>query len=242
AAVIGFGGGYRHAAGARGFGQRVHCPSAVDAGGDDRADAVYAAALGETDDAGHRLAGNSPEHEDVAVGHAHVVGIGDHRHLGRPRDSGNGDDVFGQQRPEDQAVAVENGLAEKTVSISRESDTDKYDPHRTTARGAAEVSFMAADTMVGSDYDMKTPVPALAKSWTISPDGSTYTFHSQDNVKWHDGKPFTADDVVFTSADMSPKTHARARVISNKFVDSVQAPDPKTVVIKSKSPFPAFMS
>ena len=38
-----------------------------------------------------------------------------------------------------------------------------------------------------------------------------------------------------------PKTHARARVILNKFVDSVQAPDPKTVVIKLKSPFPAFM-
>ena len=46
--------------------------------------------------------------------------------------------------------------ADKTVLILRELDTDKYDPHRTTARGAAEVLFMAADTMVGLDYDMKT--------------------------------------------------------------------------------------
>ena len=88
--------------------------------------------------------------------------------------------------------------------------------------------------------DLK-PQPGLAKSWEAAADGLTYTFHLQDNVKWHDGKPFTADDVVFTLADMLPKTHARARVILNKFVDSVQAPDPKTVVIKLKSPFPAFM-
>lgn len=88
--------------------------------------------------------------------------------------------------------------------------------------------------------DLK-PQPGLAKSWEASSDGLTYTFHLQDNVKWHDGKPFTADDVVFTLSDMLPKTHARARVILNKFVDSVQATDPKTVVIKLKSPFPAFM-
>jgi len=88
--------------------------------------------------------------------------------------------------------------------------------------------------------DLK-PQPGLAKSWEASPDGLTYTFHLQDNVKWHDGKPFSADDVVFSLSDMLPKTHARARVILNKFVDSVTAPDPKTVVIKLKTPFPAFM-
>src|SRR5260221_10400315 len=43
-----------------------------------------------------------------------------------------------------------------------------------------------------------TPLPNLAKSWTVSPDGKTYTFKLQENVKWHDGAPFTADDVVFS--------------------------------------------
>ena len=85
------------------------------------------------------------------------------------------------------------------------------------------------------------PQPGLAKSWEASPDGLTYTFHLQENVKWHDGKPFSSEDVVFSLADMLPKTHARARVILNKFVDSVQAPDAKTVVVKLKTPFPAFM-
>ena len=40
--------------------------------------------------------------------------------------------------------------------------------------------------------------PSLAKSWEIGKDGLTYVFHLRDDVKWNDGEPFTADDVVFT--------------------------------------------
>ena len=40
--------------------------------------------------------------------------------------------------------------------------------------------------------------PDLAKSWDISPDGLTYTFHLQTGVKFHDGTPFSADDVKFS--------------------------------------------
>ncbi len=42
------------------------------------------------------------------------------------------------------------------------------------------------------------PVGDLAERWTTSADGKTWTFFLHRNVKWHDGAPFTADDVVFT--------------------------------------------
>ena len=42
------------------------------------------------------------------------------------------------------------------------------------------------------------PIPDLAKRWEISADGLTYTFYLRDDVKWHDGTPFTAADVVAT--------------------------------------------
>lgn len=61
-------------------------------------------------------------------------------------------------------------------------------------------------------YDSNlNPQPGLAKSWTVSDDGLTYTFKLQDGVKWHDGKPFTSADVVFTTTKFLPEVHSRAR-------------------------------
>jgi len=38
----------------------------------------------------------------------------------------------------------------------------------------------------------------LAKSWKFSGDGRTITFQLHEGVKWHDGKPFSAEDVLYT--------------------------------------------
>ncbi len=48
-----------------------------------------------------------------------------------------------------------------------------------------------------NEYTLKLE-PCLAESWEVSPDQLTYTFHLRHDVKWHDGQPFTADDVKFT--------------------------------------------
>ena len=67
--------------------------------------------------------------------------------------------------------------------------------------------------------DLK-PLPSLAKSWVISDDGLTYTFTLQDNVKWHDGKPFSADDVVFTADKFLREAHPRWRLIATTYVEA----------------------
>lgn len=85
------------------------------------------------------------------------------------------------------------------------------------------------------------PMPGLAHKWEMAPDGLSYTFYLNSGVKWHDGEPFNADDVVFSLSDMLPKVHGRARVILDKYVDSVEKIDDLTVKINLKSPFPAFM-
>ena len=43
-----------------------------------------------------------------------------------------------------------------------------------------------------------TPRPDIAESWEVSADGLTWTFHLRQGVNWHDGEPFTAEDVKFT--------------------------------------------
>ncbi len=45
--------------------------------------------------------------------------------------------------------------------------------------------------------------PGLAKSWDVSEDGLIWTFHLRKGLKWSDGAPFTADDVVFTFNDIA---------------------------------------
>jgi peptide/nickel transport system substrate-binding protein len=53
------------------------------------------------------------------------------------------------------------------------------------------------DTLLWTD-DSGKPIPWLAKTMKVSADHLTYTFELRDNVKWSDGQPLTADDVVFT--------------------------------------------
>jgi peptide/nickel transport system substrate-binding protein len=85
--------------------------------------------------------------------------------------------------------------------------------------------------------DKLEPQPSLAKSWEISADARTYTFRLQENVKWHDGKPFNADDVVFTLDKFLREVHPRWRPIVNAQVDSIQKVDDLTVRITLKQPF-----
>ncbi|UUP19872.1 ABC transporter substrate-binding protein [Nitratireductor thuwali] len=89
------------------------------------------------------------------------------------------------------------------------------------------------------DTDLE-PMPQLAKSWEVSEDGLTYTFKLHDNVKWHDGEPFTSADVVFSADKFLRETHARLRT-SLEHVESITAPDEATVVFKLKQPFGPFM-
>ncbi|MCU7370081.1 ABC transporter substrate-binding protein [Paucibacter sp. O1-1] len=84
------------------------------------------------------------------------------------------------------------------------------------------------------------PQPQLALSWAISPDSTTYVFKLKPNVKWHDGKPFTAADVVFTCEVFLRKMHTRARANLER-VESVKALDPLTVEFKLKQPFDPFL-
>ena len=89
------------------------------------------------------------------------------------------------------------------------------------------------------DADL-TPRPLLATSWTKSDDGLTYTFKLKENVTWHDGKPFTADDVVFSCHVFLRETHPRARTVL-AYVENVTALDSHTVEFKLTSPFAPFM-
>ena len=95
------------------------------------------------------------------------------------------------------------------------------------------------ESLLRYDTDLN-PQPSLAKSWEISDDALTYTFQLRQGVKWHDGEPFTAEDVVFSVDKFLRETNARLRV-SLQHVKSITAPDDHTVVFKLKQPFGPFI-
>jgi len=80
----------------------------------------------------------------------------------------------------------------------------------------------------------------LAKNWEISADGMTYTFYLRQGVKWHDGQPFTADDVVYSIEKMMDPQRSR---ISGYFpaYKSVEKVDDNTVKIYTQYPSPTFL-
>jgi peptide/nickel transport system substrate-binding protein len=95
------------------------------------------------------------------------------------------------------------------------------------------------DALLIYSPDLK-PLPGLAKSWEVSADGLRYTFHLQEGVTWHDSKPFTADDVVFSMRDFLSETSPRARGLTSR-IQEYATPDAHTVVLTLAAPFPAFL-
>ena len=65
------------------------------------------------------------------------------------------------------------------------------------------------ETLIRRNNETLEFEPLLASSWKVSEDGLSYTFHLRKDVKWHDGTPFTADDVVFSYESIrNPKVAA----------------------------------
>jgi peptide/nickel transport system substrate-binding protein len=84
------------------------------------------------------------------------------------------------------------------------------------------------------------PLPELATSWTISPDGREYVFRLAQNVRFHDGRPMTADDVIFSIMKFHMEVSPRARAIF-QLIETAEAPDPHTVRLVLRRAFQPFL-
>jgi peptide/nickel transport system substrate-binding protein len=79
--------------------------------------------------------------------------------------------------------------------------------------------------------------PALATAWSVSADFKSYTLQLRENVKWHDGKPFTADDVAFSIMDYW-KVVSAIGIIA--MLDRVEIKSPHSVVVHFTATIPEF--
>ncbi len=83
--------------------------------------------------------------------------------------------------------------------------------------------------------------PALAESWTVSEDGLTYSFKLRQSVTFHDGTAMDSADVKFTLERIIAEESTNAQKALYAGMDSVETPDPHTVVVRIKNPDGKFL-
>ncbi|HEY3853905.1 MAG TPA: peptide ABC transporter substrate-binding protein [Verrucomicrobiae bacterium] len=153
---------------------------------------------------------------------------------------------------------VDIGNRTQEYRVGNSDEPSDLDPQ--TAIGEIEHYIMVAlyEGLVIGDPKTVAPIPGVAKSWDISPDGKTYTFHLRDNARWSNGDPVTARDFLESyhrmlmpslaaqySYMLYPVTNAEAfnnGKITNFDEVGFKALDNLTFEIKLHSPAPYLLS
>ena len=136
------------------------------------------------------------------------------------------------------ANVIGQTATESTLIFGRGGDSITLDPAHIEDGESAKVCDMIYDTLIQYREDTTDLEPALAESWTRSPDGLVWTFHLRQGVQFHDGTPLNADAVVFSLS----RPLVLFRNFHEEFISQIIALDPFTVQIQLKTPYAPFIS
>ena len=123
--------------------------------------------------------------------------------------------------------------AEKVLRVVMHSDLKILDPIWTTAYIVRDHGYMIYDTLFAQDADGKIQ-PQMADKYDVSSDQLTHTITLRDGLLWHDGAAVTGEDCAASIKRWGARDSVGQKLMS--FVDTITAPDAKTIVIKLKSP------
>lgn len=132
--------------------------------------------------------------------------------------------------------------ADQSLTIGVPLEPPNLDPTSGAAAAIDEIVYanlFEGLTRIGPDG---TVAPALAKSWTISQDGLVYTFQLRQGARFHDGAPFTADDVVFTLNRARGPASTNAQKTLFEPIQSATALSAYTVEVRLTRPVGAFLT
>ncbi len=138
----------------------------------------------------------------------------------------------------------------KSITIGRATDSLSLDPASTIDMGSARVAVNIFEGLV--KYEQNEIVPALAKRWSVSEDGLTWTFYLEKGILFHDDTPFNAEAVAFNfdrwMNEDNPYHSDNFQFwniifgISPSVVKDVQALSDDIVEIQLNSPYAPFLS
>ncbi len=128
---------------------------------------------------------------------------------------------------------------DKVIIFGKPKDAVTLDPADSTEGESSAVIVNIFEPLLRFEREKTTVTPALAESWSISDDKLTWTFKLRKGIKFHDGTPLDAEAVKFNydrqKDEKSPWRFKAKMEYWHLFfgaVDSIEAPDPETVVFK----------
>jgi len=148
----------------------------------------------------------------------------------------------GGARSANPSAADPTGPAIKRIMVGATLEPDT----RPTARGPAQVihSLVRSGLSIRDGYGVRharlaQDVPSFENGlWTVNTDGTMVTtYHLRPEARWHDGTPFTADDVVFSLQVGRDPSLTAFKDIAYASIDTVTAVDPGTVMVTWARPF-----
>lgn len=128
-----------------------------------------------------------------------------------------------------------------TLNVGVAAELKVLDPHITTlAAYATTIRFTVYETLVEAD-DAGNYIPSLAESWEFGEDGLSLTLNLVQGATFHNGKPFTAEDVKFTIDRIKNPDLASQFAPQVESVTEVETSDDHTVILHFGSPTPAIL-
>ncbi|MDH5677774.1 MAG: peptide-binding protein [Nitrospinota bacterium] len=115
-------------------------------------------------------------------------------------------------------------------------DASNLLPYLAKDSSSSEITNKLFSSLMTTDKDQNL-IPDLARSWEISEDQRTITFHLRDDVKWHDGKPWTSADLKYQYEMMIHPDVQSAYKDTFFQMEGVQTPDAHTFIVTFKEPF-----
>lgn len=139
------------------------------------------------------------------------------------------------------AAASGTGLAqaEGTLRIAVPSNLNTLDPAKTKIGEEYIVNFLVFSGLTEIDASGQVK-PDLAESWESSDDLKTWTFTLREGVRFHDGRPVTAEDVKVTIERVMDEAIGSTARVNFEIVESIEVVDDRTVRFNLSQPYSGF--
>jgi oligopeptide transport system substrate-binding protein len=136
--------------------------------------------------------------------------------------------IFSEQKADKREIPVSGGAYRRPLEFNPRT----LDPALATDLYAVTVIQQIFDGLTQFDKDLNV-IPAIAKSWKISPDGLTYTFYLKEGIKFHNGREVTAKDFAYSfTRIIDPETKSSSSDFFTRILGAKEFAEKKTKEVK----------